>query len=158
MILLPLFFLPVVERLKAVFNAICVLIFAQIVHSQQQESHMFRYLLVKSILDMVLFLLLVVDFLYLCGSACTTSYSIVMVIWYIAIYNYIVPVVQLTSVFLEVAATFDCYIMINNKLKYCISIWWFYLVCTSTSLFSGLSNVFRLIERYIWLLEFDDHL
>ena len=49
-----------------VFNLICVLVFAMIVHAQQRnEGHMFHYLLVKAICDCVMFLLLIFEIIYL---------------------------------------------------------------------------------------------
>jgi hypothetical protein len=104
-------------------NGICILIFSLIVKKTQLQSNMFKYLLIKSIIDFCICILQLIVYLNVCGSF-RTLLCFVVQIWFFEYFQFIL--LSLSIVF-EIAASFDCYININKKLECCQTNLFFYL-------------------------------
>ncbi len=134
-----------------VFNLICILVFAMIVHAQQRnEGHMFYYLFVKSVCDCTLFLFLIFETVYLWFVPYLLRNTYIRIIWRQWFKIYFVSVLQLASVYFEIAATFNCFITINKHLKRCMVIHWFYIITVFIFLFCSLFNLYQPFELDIF--------
>jgi hypothetical protein len=99
-------------------NIICLIVFIKIIKTMrnQDSNQMFKYLLIKSICDMLpgMFNLLEPIYYY---PIINESYF--MQVWYIWFNHYLSNVFYLASGLFEIAASFDCAISIENNLKWC---------------------------------------
>jgi hypothetical protein len=114
-----LYYIYVVFHLMSLItNMICLIVFIKILKTMrnQDSNQMFKYLLMKSICDMLpgMFNLLEPFYYY---SALDKSYF--MKVWYIWFNQYLSNVFYLASGLFEIAASFDCAISIENNLKWC---------------------------------------
>jgi hypothetical protein len=96
-------------------NGICILIFSLIVKKTQLQSNMFKYLLIKSIIDFCICILQLMNSLNVCESF-RTLLCFEMQIW---IHRYLVLILLSLSIVFEIATAFDCYININKKFECC---------------------------------------
>ncbi len=139
----------ILQSLGIVLNALCVLIFAQIVYTHRRlDGHMYKYLMVKSFCDSALFCGIIVISFTDCDE-CLSNSLLIMEIWYFYLYRYVVFVLEIASVYLEIAATFDCFITINKLAQCCLSNIWFYTVIFLNFLISLLFYTNHLFQRYI---------
>jgi hypothetical protein len=129
-------FLPVSSLINTYLNLIISLIglatnlftsivFSQMVYSVKLESHMFKYLLLKSINDTFQFFFHVFSPLFYCGE-CEPSYA--GLLWFIAFYQFAEGVVEFSSSWMEVFATLDFYSLVTNKLKFIATKKFFWIV------------------------------
>jgi hypothetical protein len=95
-------------------NLLCSWIFLNIVRNERRKSFMFYYFVVKSLNDSLIFVIEAFHWIYDCDS-CEAKYSYWMQIWFIYFNYYLKEVTMMSSGFLEIAATFDCYNLITNK-------------------------------------------
>jgi hypothetical protein len=95
-------------------NGICILIFSLII-IKKMRSNMYKYLLVKSTIDFTITILKLINFI---------DFPISVYKW---CYGYFLLIFLSLSIVFEIAATFDCYISINTKLKCCQTNLFFYL-------------------------------
>jgi hypothetical protein len=105
-------------------NLICVLVFAKVIkinysngnngNTNSNKGYFFNYLLVKSIVDDIGFLCAV----FAPAQTCTNCYSrtsLPVQIWYKYFDHYLVSMCHFCSIFFEIFASFDCYILIKQK-------------------------------------------
>jgi hypothetical protein len=118
-------------------NCICIIVFSIIIKRQSAQGNMFKYLLIKSIMDFSVCLTKTLNFSKICV---TNRPSLFCILMYILIYEYVQMCFQLLSIVFEIAATFDCYININRKLNCCQTKLYFYLF--SIFLFISSSSVY----------------
>jgi hypothetical protein len=121
----------VIDLLGVISNGLCILVFSRILTCTQQSSqlnnnNMFKYLLMKSIMDFMNSLSNFFLFWHNCSNDCESSKSFIVQIWHIWFYDYIEYILETLSSLFEIAATFDCYITINNKYEFCQSSLFFY--------------------------------
>jgi hypothetical protein len=99
-------------------NMICLIVFIKILKTMRNQSsnQMFKYLLIKSICDLLpgMFNLLEPFYYY---PVINQSYF--MQVWFIWFNRYLSNVFYLASGLFEIAASFDCAISIENNLKWC---------------------------------------
>jgi hypothetical protein len=107
-------------------NGLCFIIFIKIVKRRQLHSNMFKYLLMKSLIDCLNFLSNSFQYLFYCSN-CRTSSSYLIVVWYIWVYNYFQSITEVGSGIFEIIATFDCFITISSTFKWCQNNLFFYL-------------------------------
>jgi hypothetical protein len=104
--------------ISLITNMICLIVFIKILKTMRNQSsnQMFKYLLIKSICDMLpgMFNLLEPFYYY---SAIDEFYF--MHVWYIWFNQYLSNFFYLASGLFEIAASFDCAISIENNLKWC---------------------------------------
>jgi hypothetical protein len=120
-----------------IFSLLCLIIFRTIL--KEEESHSFvsrslmhKYLLVKSINELYFFTSDILIFFYQCED-CRFRELFIVQIWYIYS-SWFVEESSLTfSTLLEIAATFDCLIVIHNKLKFFRErkIWFYFVIIFS---------------------------
>jgi hypothetical protein len=128
----------IVNLFGLVANSLCVIIFIRIVINKRithSQGKMYEYFLIKSILDFFFFCSNTFEYLYFCKT-CEASSSYLIQIWYIWFYSYFESICSTCSFFLEIAATFDCYITINSKCKCCQTNSFFYSFCVLILCFS----------------------
>lgn len=96
-------------------NILNITIFYKIIQAtaKYDSGHMFKYLLFKSIDDLIQYLTLLLGPIYFNSDSKLGAY------WYIWIYRYIKSVFELSSSYMQLAATFDCYITIKKFFKCC---------------------------------------
>jgi hypothetical protein len=92
-------------------NGICIVIFSLIV--KQAQGNMFRYLLIKSIMDCFISLLSISDNF----DVCNNFKHLICVLNSIITTEYLLRICLICSIVFEISATFDCYISISRKLK-----------------------------------------
>jgi hypothetical protein len=133
-------------------NGICILIFSLIVKKTQLQSNMFKYLLIKSIIDFCLCFLQLMNSLNVCVSF-RSLLCFVVQIWFFEYFQYIF--LSLSIVF-EIAASFDCYININKKLECCQTSLFFYLFSfCAVVVYFLVSLIYPLINKLVKITETD---
>ncbi len=146
----------VLSLLGCLFNAFNVLIFSQILFHNGYESHMFKYLWVKAINDTIHFCLNSFEFFYFCGSVCiNTGKNLIFQIWFVYLYEYAETALEITSVYLDIAAAFDCYITVNNKLPFCRTRAFFYIICIFIYAFFGTFCLYLIFDYKIFKIGVD---
>jgi hypothetical protein len=105
-------------------NSICIFVFSIIIIKQHQQQHgnMFKYLLLKSIVDLLFSFINILDYFNVCQS----SNELICVLVHIWVFKYLQITIATLSIVFEVAATVDCYININRKLLCCQNNQFFY--------------------------------
>jgi hypothetical protein len=96
---------------------LCIIVFFRIVINSKKErkSQMFKYFLCKSIFDLFVFLAVIIEIRYYCEN-CGTTYA--WQLWYIYIYYYAYTAFISISNIMEIAATVDCYLIVENKFQF----------------------------------------
>lgn len=141
------YLIPVITGIGIVTNTLCILVFAKIIKDETKNTsgHMFKYLLCKAVHDDIQFICSIFSVLYYC-TTCSSYGTYAAQIWYIWFYWYMTYINSVCSGFLEVAATFDCLITINQKMTFCKKTIWFVLVVVGTLLYTALFYTFKLFE------------
>ena len=105
-----------------VFNILCCIVFAQKSIHKNIKGHMFKYLLFKSIFDALsLFFRLLIP-VFMCESCFYTAYYITQ-LFYLVIEFYLGFVCLLCSMFCELAAHVDRYLIITQKYDRVVSLY-----------------------------------
>jgi hypothetical protein len=133
-------------------NGICIVVFSLIIKRTQQSSsssrtqgnNMFKYLLIKSIMDFVYCLSESLLYFRICRGSYQSLACLVTSLWF---YDYLYHSIVFLSIVFEIAATFDCYISINRKLKCCQTNFFF-------NSFSFVSIIFFMLITLIYPLKF----
>lgn len=120
-------------------NLFCSLVFIRILLDKKpNEGHMFKLLLGKSLCDTVSFFVDIFGMAKRIGGD-RVAYSYVMCVWFIGLDVYVRLVTLQCSGLFELAATFDCYVVIirKHKCKCCLKRTYFYVttgVCLASSI------------------------
>jgi hypothetical protein len=133
-----------------VSNGICITVFILIIkrtQSSQLNGNMFKYLLMKSIMDFCSCILEALQSFEVCPYYKSIACSL-MITW---VYDNFFRMIFLSlSIIFEVAATFDCYLNIKRILNYCQTNLFFYLFSILVTIFISLIHlVFPLSISYI---------
>jgi hypothetical protein len=141
---------PALDVLGIVLNAFCVLIWVLLLKEPQQpgQGHMFKYLLIKALCDTAYFTCDIFKIAYSCGD-CAIRHSYAMQVWGIWFANYGEYVLSLCSAWLEVAATFDCFVTVSQKCTGCLAPICFYAVTFTALLFGASFNCFIIFQFQI---------
>lgn len=125
--------------LGIVLNFICIVVFIKIVKREtvSNNSNLFKYLLMKAFCDFIYFLMIIPEIIYNHKDQ-TYDTSYLLQIWFKWIDEYLINIFELLSVFFEIAATFDCYLLISQRLKCFINKLTFYLFSIITIIFCTL--------------------
>jgi hypothetical protein len=135
------YIVPAVSVLGVFTNTYCIVVFGLIIKHEQQNGHMFKYLLMKAVHDDIQFIIQSFSPLYYC-TTCSTYNTYASQVWYIGFYFYVECVNELSSGFFEIAAAFDCWISIKGKLAYCKRQLVFYAVSAAISVYTVLFYIF----------------
>jgi hypothetical protein len=106
-------------------NAICILAFCVIIRRTSSQGNMFKYLLMKSLMDL---LHILPEYLYYSYSLCESSKKLSCVVISIWLYEYFEFAIKILSILFLIAATFECYLKINKKLKFCQNNLFFFII------------------------------
>jgi hypothetical protein len=118
---------------------ICIIIFYKIVINERTiKGQMYKYFLIKSVNDLLFILIQISDIIYFCHKC---GRHLLDQIWYIIVYNYFVQILSSLSAFFEVAASFDCYLTINDKFKFLFTKNSFYTTILIAILFNFILSV-----------------
>jgi hypothetical protein len=102
--------------LGSLFNLLCVVVIIKIIRNDttaNNRGNIFKYLLNKSTIDFIMLTIgIPITFYY--DSNGNENKSFIMKIWYIGFYYYLSIVLQLMSIFFELAAAIDCCFLVRN--------------------------------------------
>jgi hypothetical protein len=104
----------VIEFGTIVTSILSIIVFWRIIRNELIRGQMFKHLMVAAIVELFYFINSVAIIGFEC-EGCGNSYA--WQIWFNWIYYYLNICNMTASNYFEVAAAFDCYIMITNKLK-----------------------------------------
>jgi hypothetical protein len=113
--------LPIINIISFLMNIVCVLVFLKVLKNKRRanepasSSIMYKYLLLKSICDTISSFIQISVLIF---KEKNYSESLVRSIWYLCFDLYLTRSFYLASGFFEIAATFNCAISIENKLKW----------------------------------------
>ena len=141
------YFLPVLSFVGIVANLFNTIVFSQILKHTKFDGQMFKYLLFKSISDLLQFIFQILSPLYFCPE-CVNSRSYMSIVWYIGVYYYGEGVVELTSSWMEVLATFDCYCTIKGTLLFIKTEIFSNIIITIIHIYSSVFYIF-------WIFRFE---
>src|SRR5690349_4822314 len=79
-IVLQVYLLAILNVCGIVFNLICVIVFCQIIYYHKYSGHMHKYLLVKSIYDLMEFMSNIFQVMFYCAS-CGLTNTYFMTVW-----------------------------------------------------------------------------
>jgi hypothetical protein len=105
----------IISFVGIITNLLSTINFVQMVLFIKLEGQMFKYLLVKSINDLIQFCFHIFSPVYYCGGCKKTYWSIV---WYLGFYQYGEGIVEFSSSWMEVFATLEFYCLLTNKIKF----------------------------------------
>jgi hypothetical protein len=131
----------IVSIFGIIANLICIMIFIKIIKTTQLRGNMYKYLLMKSIMDFLTLIINSFQYLKYCSN-CETAHSYLMQIWFIWFYFYFSFIVETSSALFEMAAIFDCYITIKSVLKFCQTNLFFYFFCIVVIVVNVIINIF----------------
>lgn len=139
-------------------NLMTVVCLLQIIWQKQdqstQMSHMFKYLLVKAMIDTTIVCTHVFDLRYNTSSQMRTSLA--GNIWFVYLNVYVESSLWYASALMEIAATLDCLVLINKQFKWLISRIAFYLIVTFSILFSFAFHAYQFYQHYIGRIEYNN--
>jgi hypothetical protein len=146
-----IYLFPIISVFSFITNLICCITFYFILSSKvsvsssvhKYSSQMYLYLLTKSLCDVISAFFVAFIPVHACRS-CQISSSYISQIWFNWFYLYIAGVLFLSSGFLEVAATLDCALSIENKIKWFHKRTSFILITFFIFLFCFIFEIFNL--------------
>jgi hypothetical protein len=140
---------PALNASAIISNCICALIFWRIIRNEdqrQRSGQMFKYFLCASLVETILFMFIIADIKYRCGNCGGTLAWEIYGKYFYRFFYYIL--VTLSNYF-EVAATLDCYLMINNKMKALQTTKSFFIIFTFIIVFNFVIHIVYLFNDKI---------
>jgi hypothetical protein len=117
------FIVPILNTIGFVTNLLSISVFSLIIKNEQRGDDMYKHLLLKSICEMLGNFFSLLNNL---GYISAFGFTYMMAFWYIWFENYIKPALFMASIGFEIAATFNCAISIEKRMKWCekrLSFW-----------------------------------
>jgi hypothetical protein len=101
-----------------ILNLICIVIFKKIIKNEppNQKNNLFKYLFIKSICDFIYPTIMLGDYIYH-KSDSSKDTTLIMQLWYIVMRVYFVKILTTLSIYFEILATLDCFLMISRALN-----------------------------------------
>jgi hypothetical protein len=118
------YIIPPICFITVITNSLCFVIFVKIIKSLQRRSRnsstnlMFKYLLMKSVCDILPGLFNIIIPAFVC-SKCRSSSSFIMQIWFIYFNQFLSEGFYLASGCFEIVASINCAISIDKQMKWC---------------------------------------
>jgi hypothetical protein len=140
--------------LGAALNSISVVIFSKIVRTEQSnQGHLFKYLLLKSIMDCIFCVVNLPRMIYYQADFGINE-SYIMQLWFRFVYYYIYCITSQLSVWFEIAASIDCVCLIArkfpwHKMKACF-------ICVTPTFIIGFT-LFYIPYLFFFEVEKNDH-
>jgi hypothetical protein len=129
-----------------VLNLICIVCFVKIIKKEKStETNMYKYLLLKSISDFTFDICFIPKFAYDLNDRMVFRYKYVGAFYIYFISRYIGFCVKLTSIFFELAASFDCVLFISQKLKAFRTKNACYIISVCITAFCGMFSIMNLL-------------
>jgi hypothetical protein len=120
------YFETVIVFIGVIVNLFCIIIFSMINKSITCNCQMYKYFLMKSIIDFVIFTGLTINPLYNLSSF-NLKHNFILQVYSKYYFHHLYLLLLLYSVYFEVLGTFDCLISIQNRYKLFLSKKAFYL-------------------------------
>jgi hypothetical protein len=124
----------IILPLGIILNLICIVIFKKIIRSEplNQKNNLFKYLFMKSICDFIYPTIMLGDYIYHKSDGSTDT-TLIMQLWYTILSEYLVYSTITCSIYFDILATFDCFLMISKmfgflKTFFCFKISTFFVV------------------------------
>ena len=136
------YIVPIISGIGVFLNLFSALVFYQILKNNS-FGNMFYYLFFKCIDDAVQFIIQVFAPFYYCYN-CHNSHSYMVIVWYIWFFYYAELICELGSAYMEILATFDCYITINGYLKCCKSKYLAHTLILMVHLFASIYYIYAI--------------
>jgi hypothetical protein len=115
-------------------NFICILIFYKIIKQEQNnQGHLYKYLLLKSISDFMICIVNIPLIIYYKQEP-ELDDSFIMQVWFIGGYFYLYRVFTQLSIWFEIFALIDCFCLVSMKFKWHKSKLCFYLTSILSTL------------------------
>jgi hypothetical protein len=130
-----------------IFSLLSAFIWLRVIRNdqqQQQKGQMFKYFFVGSFMETIIFILGSPDADYY-----KSSRGLAWKIWFIYFYCYIYYSLVTISNYLELAASFDCYIVIRNKFKFIQSKRFFKIILSTVVVVSFIIQINFLTDYII---------
>jgi hypothetical protein len=121
-----LYIMNTINIFGIIANFICIIIFTKIIKTTQSTGNMYKYFLMKSIMDLLSLFINSFEYFKHCSN-CEATNSYLLQIWFIWFYMYLSNVAEIASVIFEIAAIFDCFITIKSILNFCQTNLFFHL-------------------------------
>jgi hypothetical protein len=134
------YIMNVVSIFGIIANLICIIIFIKIIKTTQSPGNMYKYFLMKSIMDFLSSNKNIFHYFEFCYN-CEASHSYLVQIWFIWFYLYFASIVETASALFEMAAIFDCFITIKSILKCCQTNLFFYSFSAVVIVLTGSSYI-----------------
>jgi hypothetical protein len=118
-----IFLIPSLSIVGFILNILSIIVFILIIKSGQRDD-MYKHLLLKSIFEALGCFFS--GFSALFNYDGNLKFTFIMVVWFIWFQNYIINALFMASTGFEIAATFNCAISIEKRLKWCekrLSFW-----------------------------------
>ena len=140
--------IPAISFVGILTNLFNSIVFYKIITNIRVNGQMFKYLFLKSLNDLFLFLIYILKLFFYCKE-CESTRSYATIVCYIAFYNYLNFVALLFSGFLEMCAAIDCYITISKKLPFLNSKLFSNILVASMLAFSSIFYIYSLYNYEI---------
>jgi hypothetical protein len=101
-------------------NLLCIIVFSMINRTIRTNGQMYKYFLMKSICDFIIFIIYALYQTYL-RSPFTIHYSIWFQIYYKYLFHFLCTLLKIYSIYFEILATADCFFSIQDKYKFLLT-------------------------------------
>jgi hypothetical protein len=135
----------IAEVTGIIFNAICIIVLSIMVKNRvnNYRGYMFHYLLFKSITDTTYFLIHINEIIIYCPN-CNLKNVLYFKLFHVYFYRYVKYSINMCSIYFEVMATFDCYLVITKRFKFCLTKTFFILMTIGVFFFCFLFYSYNL--------------
>ena len=133
---------PAISFMGLVCNLFGSVVFMQIMRNIRLDSHMFKYLFIKSVNDFLQFGFHIFSPLFY--SSAEQKKTFVGLLWYLRFYGYPERTLNFCSSWMEVLATLDLFNLITKKLSVIMSKWFFASTVTIIHLYSVVFHLYIL--------------
>jgi hypothetical protein len=141
------YFGRILNYLSVIFSFLSAFIWLRVIRNeQQQKGQMFKYLFVSSLVEAIYFILSSPDADFF-SDIKNMTISGAWKIWYIYFYSYTCFSIITISNYLELLATFDCYIVIKNKFNFMHTKKFFNIILATLTVVCFILNFNYLLEH-----------
>jgi hypothetical protein len=117
-----------------IVNLLCIIVFTMINQKFKTNGQMYKYLLMKSIIDFIFFSIFLVKQYYELSSY-RIHFSFFLQFFYVYVFHFLVPLLGIYSIYFDILATIDCYLSIENKYQHLLTKKAFYITSSFNLIF-----------------------
>jgi hypothetical protein len=136
----------IIIPLGIIFNSLCTIVFVKILR-KNNNTNLFRYLLIKSVCEFIYFILYSPTIMYYHKNG-DNDRSYILQLWRQFIRNYVMYVFEMMIGFLDIFASLDCLLMFS-KLTFYKKKLTFYLITGISFIFGFLFYIVSLFKFHI---------